>query len=458
MRIRLDYPITIREICDATNATILGNLNLNSSINYICTDTRECVAGDLFIALQGENDSGEKYINEAIKKRCYVMSSNPSSFEIYVDDTTDALIDLAKYYKSKTEIKYTVAVTGSVGKSTTVKFLSKIISQHYKVHSPQGNFNNHIGVPLTLLSTPKNSEILIAELGMNHEKEISRLSRCIQPNIGIITSIGTSHIGNLGSRDAIAKAKLEISDGIDNGILLLPYSEPLLKDVNNGLYVDLNSSISDFAFNEFNYHHYEFTSMYGSLCYNAPIDLPHHLILDLAFAVSVAQILNMTDNEIVRGIKMISDSDIRQRFIELSDFTILDDSYNASLESIKADLDYISKYPRPLGAFLGDVLELGDNAISIHENIGREAALHKLDHLYLYGEYASVTAKGAIDAGMNPDSIFTNTNLSAPDTSIGHIRKYHFKNELILFKASHKLRLDKIADMITKEERTNNDR
>ena len=458
MRIRLDYPLNIREICNATNATPIGNFNLNSSINYICTDTRECVAGDLFIALQGENDSGEKYINEAIEKRCYVMSSNPSSFEIYVDDTTDALIDLAKYYKSKTEIKYTVAVTGSVGKSTTVKFLSKILSQRYKVHSPNGNFNNHIGVPLTILSTPKNSEILIAELGMNHKKEISRLSKCIQPNIGLITSIGSSHIGNLGSREAIANAKLEILDGMEKGIVLLPYSEPLLKGVSNGLYVDLNSSASDFSFNKLDDQRYEFNSIYGNLSYNASIDLPNHLLIDLSFAISVAKILNMTDNEIINGIKMISDSDLRQRFIKLSDFTIFDDSYNASLESIKADLDHISTFPHPLGAFLGDVLELGDNAISIHENIGREVAQHMLDHLYLYGEYAIVTAKGAIDAGMNPKSVFINVNPSKPDISIDHIRKHHFKNELILFKASHKLRLDRIADMIAKEERTNNDR
>ena len=458
MRIRLNYPLNILEICKATDGTIIGNFNSNPSINYICTDTRECEAKDLFIALQGENDCGEKYINEAIKKGCYVMSTGPSSSGIHVNDTSDALINLAKYYKFKTEIKYTVAVTGSVGKSTTVKFLSRILAQRYKVHSPKGNFNNHIGVPITLLSTPKNSEILIAELGMNHKKEISRLSKCIRPDIGVITSIGSSHIGNLGSREAIANAKLEILDGIEKGIVLLPYSEALLKGVSNGLYVDLNSSVSDFSLNKLNDHHYEFTSIYGNLSYNSLIDLPKHLLIDLSFAISVAKILNMTDTEIINGIKMISDSDLRQRFIELNDFTIFDDSYNASLESIKADLVHISKFSRPLGAFLGDVLELGNNAVSIHEKIGREAAQYKLDHLYLYGEYANVIAKGAIGEGMDPDSIFINTNLSEPNTSIGHIRKYHFKNELILFKASHKLRLDIIADMIAKEERTNNDR
>ena len=108
MRIRLNYPLNILEICKATDGTIIGNFNSNPSINYICTDTRECEAEDLFIALQGENDTGEKYINEAIKKGCYVMSTGPSSSGIHVNDTSDALINLAKYYKFKTEIKYTV--------------------------------------------------------------------------------------------------------------------------------------------------------------------------------------------------------------------------------------------------------------------------------------------------------------------------------------------------------------
>ncbi len=457
MRINLDHPLYIDEICLATNANVIGCIRKAEAVNCICTDTRECKEGDLFIALKGKNDCGEKYVNEALQKTNYVISSSYSPSVIHVHDTSDALLLLAKYYKSKIGIKYTVAVTGSVGKSTTVKFISKLLNQRYKVHSPNGNFNNHIGVPLTVLSIPKNTEILVTEFGMNHRNEISRLSKSITPDIGVITSVGTSHIGNLGSRENIAKAKLEIFDGIKEGTVLLPYSEALLNGIKGGLYVALNSPLSDFSINKLSDSKYSFSSIFGNISYIAPFDIPKHLHINLAFAISVAKILGLSTNEINNGIKSITSADLSQRFIELNDYTILDDSYNASLESVKADIEYIASLGRPCGALLGDILELGNNATIIHENIGRIAAQLGIDHLYLYGSYAETIARGAIDIGMNPENIFLNTDTSSPEISISHIKKHHNPGEIILFKASHKLRLDAIADMIKKQERTDND-
>ena len=224
------------------------------------------------------------------------------------------------------------------------------------------------------------------------------------------------------------------------------------------MYVAEDSLPSDFSLNKSENGKFDFFSICGNIKHIDAIDLPKHLTLNLSFAISIAKLLNLSDSEIINGIKAITKSDLGQRFIELDDFTIFDDSYNASLESIKADLEYISTFDRPVGAFLGDVLELGNNSTSIHENIGRIAACLNIDHLYLYGKNAVATAHGAIEAGMKPENIFLNTNLSTPETSIDHIKQNHASGEIILFKASHKLRLDKIADMIIKGERTNNDK
>ena len=455
MRVELDIPISIEEIRQCTKGRLCADICESKPINAICTDTRECQKEDLFIALKGERHRGEEYIFDALNKGCCAISSS-SNGTFFVEDTSDALLKIAKLYKKKISPSYTVAVTGSVGKSTTVKFVSTVLSQKYKVHSPHGNYNNHIGVPLTILSMPKDTEVLVLELGMNHKNEISLLSKCANPDIGVITTIGTAHIGNLGSREEIALAKLEILDGMTDGKLLLPYGEPLLEKTHSALSVGRNSSLSDFSLNDSG-DGYSFKSSNAYINGIEFFDSREHILYNLAFAIAVAKILGLSGEDIIKGVKAITPSNLRQRFIKLSGFTIFDDSYNASLESIRADLKYISSLKRPTGAFLGDILELGDNTKDIHVEIGRIAADFKIDHLYLYGEYASYIAEGALETGMDEDDIYINTDMSSVNTSISQIKRYHSEGEIILFKASHKLRLDKIADMIENEERNNNE-
>ena len=447
MRVELDIPLSLREISYVTKSKSAPR---DKYISAISTDTREALYNDLFVALTGENESGEKFVDDAIRKGCYALSTKDADGIITVSDTQEALLNLAEYYKSRLGLISTVAVTGSVGKSTTVKFLKKILGEKYNVHTPKGNFNNHLGLPLTIFSTPKDADILVAELGMNHKNEISRLSRCVRPNIGIITSVGTAHIGNLGSRESIALAKLEILDGMDNGLLFLPWNEPLLSNIKNAFYVGRNTSLSSFSLNDSKNGTYILHSEESDIKELRFFDNREHLLVNLAFALSVATALGLTEEEIIKGVGAISEEDIRQRFISLDDFTIFDDSYNASVESISADLKFISSMRCPTGAFLGDVLELGESAKDIHEQIGRVAAGLGIGHLYLFGDYAEDVWRGAVKSGMNKDDIFVNTDVGSPEISINQILSNHSKNEIILFKASHKLRLDKIADLIKK--------
>ena len=451
MRVKLDIPFKVADVCRIVGADIPPNATHNTLINFISTDSRECSPGDLFIALEGNGDSGERYVSEVVEKGCLALSVSSGTQIIHVNDTALALLEISKAYKMTISPGHTVAVTGSVGKSTTVEFISTIIRQKYKVHSTIGNFNNHIGVPLTLLTMPKDTEILITELGMNHKGEISLLSSTVNPDIAVITSIGTSHIGNLGSRKEIAKAKLEILDGMTSKNLLLPISEDLLSGIESAIYVGRNSSLSTYSLSNAE-NGYTFTSPSRRINGIRFFDSREHLLHNLTFAISVADMLGLSEKEISDGIGAITEANLRQRFIELKDFTIFDDSYNASLESISADLNYITSLGRPCGAFIGDVLELGDDTEKIHEMIGFAAAKSGVDRLYLHGRYAKYIARGAIMSGMSNKSIFINTDTEDTLTSIEHIKNNHTPGEIILFKASHRLRFDKIADILKNEE------
>lgn len=452
MRVKLDVPLSIAEICNTLKTTIPIHEGFSAHVDHISTDTRKCQAGDLFIALEGENDSGEKYVKAALEKKCSVISSSGRSDVIRVDDTAYAILQLSKAYKSKISPKHTVAITGSVGKSTTVKFTSSILGEKFKVHYPKGNFNNHIGVPLTIFAMPKDTEVLVTELGMNHKGEISALSQAVMPDIAAITSIGTAHVGNLGSREEIAKAKLEILDGMIGNTLLLPTSEKLLSGIDGALYVGRNSSLSAFSLNNAEEGTYSFVSGGKRIDEIHFFDRREHLVCDLAFAMAISDLLGLSEKDLIKGVSAISHANLRQRFIEFDGFTVFDDSYNASLESIREDLKFIASLERPTGAFLGDVLELGDKAHEIHEEIGSIAAELKIGKLYLFGKYAEDIKRGAVVCGMDKDRIFINTDPTSAHLSIKQIYRHHTDGEIILFKASHKLRLDKIADLMKNEE------
>ena len=217
-------------------------------------------------------------------------------------------------------------------------------------------------------------------------------------------------------------------------------------------------SYSDFSLNDTGSDRFSFVSAYGTIDDLNFFTATEHLLIDLSYAISTAQILGVPKRSIQDGVSAINESDLRQRFIRLQNYTIFDDSYNASRESILADFNYLSKLKHPIGAFLGDILELGDNSEDIHEHIGYAAAKIKIDHLYLFGGYAEYTARGAINGGMDSSKIFINTDKNDPYISIDHIKRNSSYGETILFKASHKLRFDKLADQLVEEERAKDGR
>ena len=446
MRAELAIPLTLQAIiccCSGTNNGCKGD----KLIFAICNDSRELCPGDLYVAIKGEKFDGNNFCNYANSIGCLVLSENNFYPSVFVKSTRDALLNIAKHYKSLLpSLKYTVGITGSCGKTTTKEFLKLLCSTTFKVHSNAGNFNNEIGLAFTILTSPKDTELLIAELGTNSPGEINRLSECLKADIGIITNIGTSHIGAFGTRKNIAREKADISKRCK--ITLCDYGEPLLCDIKNRVTVSATNPNSYYYVNANYVTQTESNIEYrkdGKKVFStiSKINAPH-LIQNLAFSISAASILGVTDEKIMLQTQKVNNSQMRHKIIEFPNFKVLDDSYNASYESVKAALEQLKLYSGKRSALLGDILELGKESEYIHFKIGEAAYRSGIRNLYLYGEFAEIIKKGALTSGMNESQIFINQSYPNINETVSQILENTVYGETILFKASHKLNLDVI--------------
>lgn len=462
MRIELDHAYTMEEILRITG----GNGPTRGRAAYLTTDSREVKSGDLFVALRGENGDGHAYLQDAIESGaslvlCEETNGIQSDRLALVPDTYDALKRLA--IAARQRINPTVvAVTGSVGKTTTKNILAATLATHFHTHKTQGNFNNLLGVCLTLLSMPKDTEILVCELGMNHRGEIDELSRIVSPDIAAVTNVGTAHIGNLGSRASIARAKLEILSGcIPGALYLYPNDEPLLspppdKDVNRitvGIhknahcYAEKVSASRGFVTANYTCH----ATRYAAL--RVPGN-GEHLARAVAIAVAVAHTLGLTEGEIRRGLLTLQADEMRGQLIKLGDITVIEDCYNASPESVKAALDSLIRVADETGgrklALLGDMLELGTETRILHEEVGIACADAGVALLFTFGAAAENIANGAIRRGMPAARIVRNPNPSAHEVSALQIYERMQPGDVLLIKASRALAAEQIVTQLKK--------
>lgn len=441
MRIKLDIPLKVSEI--AKHVSKKAPTLPDRTVSYITTSSKEVAVGDLFIALPGDNKSGEDYVYEAKKSGALCLGTKEC--DICATNSKDALLSLARYYKTRLKnLKYTVAITGSVGKTTTKEFLSVILSKKYCVHKNFENYNNEIGVPLTVLSASDKTEILICELGMNHSGEISNLGKHIKPDFSIITNIGTAHIGNLGSRENIAKAKLEIYE--HSSKIAVPFGEPLLNISDAVTFSSRDKRANVFVSSREDNIDVYYDSEY---ILSAPFyPRAEHFISCLCAGLSVCKELGIEKEILITGISDIKESDTRTHIRKLYDFTILEDCYNASVESFLADFKLIKKmgFVRS-SALIGTMLELGAHSENLHEAVGRFAAEQGIDSLYLLGDYSESVAKGALDYGFEKEKIhFAQTHADAAHL----IQKHHTDGEIILFKGSRAMKLEKVINELEK--------
>lgn len=398
----------VKEILKVTKGKMLfGNEELE--VENFSKDTRTIQKGDIYIGIKGEKFDGSNFLNQALDAgaTAVIISNIQISKEekekykdktiIQVEDTFEALYEIAKYKRSLYNIPV-IAVTGSVGKTSTKDIIASVVSQKYKTLKTEGNNNNNIGLPLTILKL-KDHEALVVEMGMNHFGEISLLTNIAKPTLAVITNIGTSHIGNLGSRENILKAKLEILEGMkiprviinnDNDLLHKWYEENKEK-IEIHTYGINNSSDVIAEKIELGEEKSKFVVKTSSEKVNIGVPVGgEHFVYNALCGFIVGKVLGLTAKEIQNGISKFELTKKRMDIRVLKNgATLINDSYNASYESMKASLKYLSSRTdlRKI-AVLGDMLELGDFSKELHEKVGEEVANDNIDVLICRGEFA----------------------------------------------------------------------
>lgn len=427
--------MNILDILNITKGTLINKINLNLTINNFKINSKEINKNDCFIVI----NNGYKYINEAIKNGASLIIIDKKIKckipTILVQNAVKTLGKLAEFIRKKYNPKV-IAITGSVGKTTTRKLIYNILSKKYKCHQNKKNYNNHIGVPLTIFDLKKDDEIAIIEMGMNHLNEIKYLSKMVTPDIAVITNIGSSHIGNLGNKENILKAKLEIKEGL-KGPLFVNGDDELLKH-EYAIKSGFNENNDLIAYNlKSNLYSSSFNINLNNQTYQIKTNLPAHLINDVLIAINIGLYLNVEINDIIDTLNNFQSSDMRMNIIkDKNNNTIINDCYNSSLESLKGVLNIIKNENEKKLLILGDINELGKFADKIHQQIPQ--ILNQIDN-------KTVILIGKEMKKINyPNSIhFKNYK-----ETINYLKMKKIKDTLILIKASRNLKLENITNFL----------
>ena len=457
--------ITIEDILKATNGILI-----NGEKKLVCKnfskDSRIIQENDTYIGIKGENFDGSKFWKEALLAgaQCVIVENvefNKEDIEkfkektiVKVENTLEALYQIARLKRDLYNIPV-IAITGSVGKTSTKDIIANVVSQKYKTLKTEGNNNNNIGLPFTILKL-ENHEAMVLEMGMNHFGEISLLTSIAKPNICVITNIGTSHIGNLGSRENILKAKLEILEGCENPTVIINNDNDLLhnwyeknaKNFNIKTYgIQENSD-----FNATNIIVQESSSEFTCKIQNEEekVKVPvggEHFILNSLCAIAVADVLKIPEDKIIKGIESFKLTKKRMDINELpSGIKIINDAYNASFESMKVALKFLaeSKGARKI-AVLGDMFELGDFSKELHEKVGSQVAKNQIDILICSGENSKNIANQAEKEGLKKEQIYY---LEQKEQIIELLKNITKAGDVILFKASNGMKFYELAEKI----------
>jgi UDP-N-acetylmuramoyl-tripeptide--D-alanyl-D-alanine ligase len=431
-------------------------------IHGVSTDTRTIQKGNLYIPLKGERFDGHDYAQQAIENGAAALLwqqgvPNPPTDVpvIFVDDTYRGLQQLAKSYREELSVKV-IGVTGSNGKTSTKDILTSLLSTKYKVQKTEGNYNNHIGLPLTLLRLEEDTEIAVLEMGMSNFGEIELLSKLATPDAAIITNIGESHMMELGSRAGIAQAKLEIVTGLrEGGIFAYNGDEPLLTERVKEMNVPVKIvTFGDNASNDLYPTSIKLEEGGTLFMINAapsvefflPVLGKHNVYNSLA-CMAVARFFDVTWEQIKEGLSQLKMTGMRMEVIKASSgLTIINDAYNASPTSMKAAIALINElggYEKKI-VVLGDMLELGDKEEEFHFEVGKVLDPAKIDYVFTYGKLGEHIARGARESFL-PDKVKTYLNKEALAKDLKNTTT---ANDIVLVKASRGMKLEEVIDLI----------
>lgn len=457
--------LTVKDIIQICNGTLICGKEEEVCHNF-SKDTRQIHSGDVYVGIKGEKFDGSLFYEEALKqgaKICLleeikiekqIYEKYPDITIVTVKNTIEAIQKLASYKRSLYDIPV-IAVTGSVGKTSTKDMIASVVMTSYKVQKTQGNYNNHIGLPLTILGL-KDHTALVVEMGMNHFGEIRLLTNIAKPTICVITNVGTAHIGNLGSRENILKAKLEILEGLSkDGVVVLNNDNDLLHkwNIENTKYsvmdfgIENQSKVMAEKINLMEYDSNFVTNIYGDIQQvTVPVNGIHFVYNSLC-AICVGESLHIPKENIIKGIREFELSRNRMEIIENAKGTkIINDCYNANFDSMKASIEALArmKAKRKI-AVLGDMLELGEYSKELHKKVGTEVVKNKIDILITVGKESKSIVKQAIQEGMAKENIY---ELETVEEAIQMIKEKEESQDAILIKASNGMNFKQIVENI----------
>ena len=444
--------LTLKQIADWCGGKVSARFE-HLRVSRMQSDSRKVRSGDLFVALKGATADGHDFAEAAINHGAVAaLVSRPISEKlpsIEVEDTLRAYGEIAAGYRKLTGVKV-VGITGSVGKTTTKEMTASVLEAAYHTAKTEGNHNNNLGLPMTIMDMPENTEVAVLEMGMNHSGEMEYLSDIARPDLAIITNIGTMHIEHLGTREGILQAKLEIMRGMpDDGAGVFNGDEPLLWniraigkhkkyyygienhacDVNATDIVELDDGVR-FVVHGFGQQFELFVPMLG-----------RHAVYNALAATTVGLLLGVKAEKIQARFSSFHNTGMRQKIYVKNGVTIIEDCYNAGPESTEAALDVLAgiKTDGRRIAVLGDMLELGNRSAAEHYRIGR-LAVGKADLLLTYGEHSVRTLTGAITGGMNPK----NTDHFDTHEDMAHMLKMRVsEGDVVLFKGSRGMKMER---------------
>lgn len=455
----------VEDIIKATNGKLLIG-NLQEDCENFCTDTRIIQKGDVYVGLKGEKFNGNEYYKEALEKgaKVAVISGIEVTKEdldqykdktiIEVKDSLEAFGDIAAYKRNLYDIPV-VQITGSVGKTSTRDIIANVVRTQYKTLQTEGNQNNAIGLPTTLLKL-KDHEAVVVESGMNHLGEIRYLGKIAKPTVAVITNIGTAHIGFLGSRENILKAKLEILENLKlGGYIVINNDNDML---NKWAKEDTKYKKYTFGIDEksdvmaYNIKVNENYSTYNVKIYNKEysVKVPVsgiHFVYNSLCAIAVGNLLNIAPENIIKGIETFTLTKNRMEIDKIKNgVTVINDAYNASYDSMKAAIEYLQGLPgdRKI-AVLGDMFELGKFSEEIHRKVGIEVFTHKIDMLVTVGNESKYIAEEVKNLGMPKDNV---ASFDTIEEAINYLNKTLRKNDVVLLKAANGMHFSKIFDGI----------
>lgn len=429
----------------------------------IAIDSRKITADDLFVAIRGENHDGHEFIPDMLTRGIsgYVIAEkNAAALPvaewakqditcIAVNDTITALGDLARFQRRRSKATV-IAITGSSGKTTTRCLVSEVMARKFETVSTIGNFNNEIGLPLTLFQLSRTHEKAVVELGMNHFGEIRTLSRIAEPDVGIITNIGPAHLEGVGSLDGVMQAKGELLDEINKaGLAILNADDPgTLRLAEKSPVPVMLFGLSDNA--DVKARDVDIDAAGTTFTLALPNgEIPVRvgapgtfMVLNALAAAAAGYHAGISLQEIKTGIEAFQPARGRMNIIEQNGIHIIDDTYNANPISMKSAIQTLSALKKDHRGFLvlGDMLELGAHARALHREIGAVAAVSDIHKLYIAGEYSHAVKQGAIQGNMAADSVITGTH----DEIIDHLKTNLIAGDWVLVKGSRGMKMETI--------------